>query len=411
MNSNKPIQKLNLACELTDRYQRIRDYFPNATGPELRQEWRGGRVEAMRRLAAVNGDHYGKTRNFLEGNVTRLSPYLRHGCITLKEAVESVRASFGKRAEKLLFEFAWRDYWHQVWYLKGDDILSDMEPAKVALGRSALPEDIKNGQTGLPCMDGFISDLLDTGYVHNHARMWFAAYAVHWCKVDWRAAADWYYAHLLDGDKASNSLSLQWVASTFGSKPYFFNKENLAKYTAERYCKNCTAKCPFDNTYEALSEELFDSTNTPPAKTYKIAPLAKVEMTQGANTIVLVHDEMLSPAHPLLRRLDKKIFVFDPTLHGDWALHRLQFVADCLIEMEDVEIWFGDTRQVLNQLGAGQVITQATPNPTIHALLGAYKVEYLPEDPLADIKLTSSDLRRFSKYWQKMGPAILNPSL
>src|SRR5450830_1185448 len=167
MNSNKPAEKLNLACDLTDRYQRIREYFPKVAGAELSTEWRGGRVEAMRRLATVNGDNYGKTRNFLEGDVTRLSPYLRHGCITLKEAVESVRARFGKRAEKLLFEFAWRDYWHEVWYLNGDAILSDMEPAKVALGRGILPDDIKNGQTGLPCMDGFINDLLDTGYVHN----------------------------------------------------------------------------------------------------------------------------------------------------------------------------------------------------------------------------------------------------
>jgi deoxyribodipyrimidine photo-lyase len=390
MNPRKSPEKLIFAFD--DRYKRIREYFPNAKGAELLAEWRGGRLEGMRRLAAINGEHYGKTRNFIEGDVTRLSPYLRHGCITLKEAVESVREKFGIHAEKLLFEFAWRDYWHQVWYLKGDAIFSDMEPAKVVLGRGIVPDDIKNGQTGLPCMDGFINDLLNTGYVHNHARMWFAAYAVHSRKIDWRAAADWYQAYLLDGDKASNSLSWQWVASTFGSKPYFFNKENLAKYSAERY---------------ALSAELFNTSNTSPAKIYKIASLSKVEARHGAHTIVLVHDEMLSPAHPLMRRMEKKIFVFDQALHADWALHRLQFMADCLLEMEDVEVWFGDTRQVLNQLGAGQVITQATPNPTVHALLGAYKVDYFPEELLADVKLNSHDLRRFSKYWKKMGPAIL----
>jgi hypothetical protein len=44
--------------------------------------------------------------------------------------------------------------------------------------------------------------------------------------VDWRAGASWMQRLLLDGDQASNTLSWQWVASTFGSKPYFFNKEN-----------------------------------------------------------------------------------------------------------------------------------------------------------------------------------------
>ena len=93
-------------------------------------------------------------------------------------------------------------------------------------------------------MDGFIRDLMLEGYVHNHARMWFAAYVVHWLKVDWREAADWFENYLLDGDKASNHLSWQWVASINSSKPYYFNKENLARYTGEKYCANCKNQLP-----------------------------------------------------------------------------------------------------------------------------------------------------------------------
>jgi len=105
-------------------------------------------------------------------------------------------------------------------------------------------------------MDEVVRELINEGYVHNHARMWFAAYVVHWLKVDWRRAADWFESQLLDGDKASNHLSWQWVASTFSSKPYYFNKENLARFTGEKYCATCQIECPFDDSYENIHKKI-----------------------------------------------------------------------------------------------------------------------------------------------------------
>ena len=404
------MRKLHLPCNRHERLLMIRNAFPDAPGPDLTGNWQGGRVHALKRLAEVDGLAYQRNRNFLNGAVTRLSPYLRHGCISLKEAFDSVRNRFGDQAQKLLFELAWRDYWRQVWYYSGDAILSDMEPAKVTLACESLPDDICSGSTGLPCMDGFIADLLADGYVHNHARMWFASYVLHWRKVDWRAAADWYEAYLLDGDKASNHLSWQWVASTFGSKPYFFNRENLEKYTNGKYCKTCKVNCPFDNSYEALSQQLFSNHPLPARKMYKAKTLVDADVKVGAEEIVLVHDEMLSSAHLLMRHAARKVFVFDPALHGDWALHRLQFIADCLSELEEVELWSGDTRQVLAALNVGHVTTQATPNRSLRRLLAAFSVQWLPETPLTEISLEAKDLRRFSRYWAKVGPYILGDS-
>jgi deoxyribodipyrimidine photo-lyase len=108
-------------------------------------------------------------------------------------------------------------------------------------------------------MDAFVAELTTTGYLHNHARMWPAAYLIHWRHVTWQAGARWFLQHLLDGDPASNNLSWQWVASTFSHKPYFFNKENLARYTNQRFCAHCplARKCPFDAPYEKLAQRLF----------------------------------------------------------------------------------------------------------------------------------------------------------
>jgi deoxyribodipyrimidine photo-lyase len=62
---------------------------------------------------------------------------------------------------------------------------------------------------------------------------------------------------LLDGDLASNHLSWQWVASTFSHKAYFFNRENLERYTDAEYCQRCQAVCPFEGSYETLAQRWF----------------------------------------------------------------------------------------------------------------------------------------------------------
>ena len=400
-------QKLTIPCDRVERLQYIRRVFPQAIGSFLSDDWRGGRHEALKRLNSIDAIAYNRNRNFLNGSVTKLSPYFRHGCLTLKEASDNAKTRFDEHAEKFIFELAWRDYWRHVWYDKGNDIFSDMEDPKVALGDKLMPDFIRQGITGLPCMDGFIRDLTYDGYVHNHARMWFAAYVVHWLKVDWREAADWFENNLLDGDKASNHLSWQWVASLFSSKPYYFNKENLARYTGEKYCANCKISCPFDDSYEALNDRLFAGQTPQPAKKHKISMPLKESISSHQAVAIFVHDEMLSAAHPLMHKPMPKIFVFDEFLHGRWPLKRLQFLADCLNELQDVEVWVGDTREILKNRGVGQVITQQTPNMQIKALLEPFNPIWQPEEKFAQATISEKRLKRFSRYWEKVGPELV----
>lgn len=395
--------KLNIPTDRAERLQYIRRMFPQATGSYLADEWHGGRHEALKRLNSIDAIAYNRNRNFINGAVTHLSPYFRHGCITLKEAADNAQERFKDMSEKFVFELAWRDYWRRVWYANGNAIFSDIEDPKVALGDKLMPDFIRQGITGLPCMDGFIRDLNYGGYVHNHARMWFAAYVVHWLKVDWREAADWFEHHLLDGDKASNHLSWQWVASTFSSKPYYFNKENLARYTGEKYCANCKVKCPFDASYEKLNDSLLDFNNIEQAKKYKVAMPQKESISTHQARAIYIHDEMLSPAHPHMHKPMPKFFVFDEFLHHKWPLKRLQFIADCLNELQDVEIWIGDTRAILKDRGVGQVVTQNSPNLQLKALLEPFNPIYENEIAFSTVEVSEKRLKRFSRYWEKVG--------
>jgi len=403
--------KLTIPADRIERMQYMRRMFPQATGSFLGDEWCGGRREALKRLNTIDMEAYNRNRGFINGSVSKLSPYFRHGCLTLKEASDSVRNRFGADSAKFVEELARRDYWRRVWYELDNKIFSDIEDPKVALGDKLMPDFIRQGITGLPCMDGFIRNLLQDGYVHNHARKWFAAYVVHWLKVDWREAADWFESHLLDGDKASNHLSWQWAASLFSSKPYYFNKENLARHTGEKYCSTCKVNCPFDATNEQLSQKLFANTKPGKAKLHRVIMPERAPISVHRAIAIYVHDEMLSSAHPLLRRPMPKIFVFDDFLYGKWPLKRLQFLADCLSELQDVEIWIGDTRAVLNERGVGQVVTQATPNTQIKVLLEPFNPIWQPEVKFTDAIIGDKRLKRFPRYWEVVGTELFGENM
>jgi deoxyribodipyrimidine photo-lyase len=390
-----------------ERMHYMRRMFPQNPGEVLGNHWVGGRAEALRRLHDIDAVTFRRNRNFLNGAVTRLSSYLRHGCISLLEVVDHIKSNFGELGDKLVMQLALREYWRQVWYLKGDAILGDMETPKVPIGRHHLAEDIRKGKTGLPCMDGFIRSLLEEGYVHHHARLWLAAYVLHWRKTNWREAADWFEANLLDGDKASNHLSWQWVASLFSSKPYYFDKKSLARHTGEYYCADCKSKCPFDDSLPNLRERLFsDTLSTTPVQYPPVRPVMPIVQGQSAFS-VLVHDEMLSPAHILLRRPFTKLFVFDDKMYGKWSIHRLQFIADCLSEMPSVEVWVGDLREVLAHRDIGRIESQDTPNQELKNVLAAYDPVWHPEDKFVDVEVSSKRLKRFSRYWDKVGSHVL----
>ncbi len=208
---------------------------------------------AKQRLHAIQPFHYAKTRNALDGAVTRLSPYITHGILTVPQAIAYLlskhRLNFD---DKIIFEFAWREFFHHAWNHLGDAILSDVrEPCWLGKYSNLVPPDVIAGTTGVGAIDQAVKELYANGYLHNHARMWIASYLVHLRKVHWRAGAEWMYSHLLDGDLASNHLSWQWVAATFSSKPYLFNAANVQKFAAEPW--HC-AGTVVDNDYAALEE-------------------------------------------------------------------------------------------------------------------------------------------------------------
>lgn len=255
-----------LSTQFDDR-EALADYVAELTPwlsrPARFSPFMGSREQALAQLEAVDALHYGKTRNHLEGKVTRLSPYIRHGMLTLNQVRNTAlkQASDPEQVEKLVQELAWRDYWQRLYHARPEWIWEDAEAIKTGFDatdyQDNLPVDIIEATTDVACINQCIKRLYDTGYLHNHARMYVASYVVHWRRVKWQAGAKWMHHHLIDGDLASNSLSWQWIASTFGNKPYIFNLDNVKKYADAALDIDPERNRPIDDSYEALAARLF----------------------------------------------------------------------------------------------------------------------------------------------------------
>ncbi len=264
--------KMQLRSDITNETERAA-YLAQALdglydGPAQPSGTPGGRRAALERLAAFDVQQYDRQRNYvLRNGVSRLSAYLRHGVLTLAEVRADLLARTARTPalDKYLNELAWRAFWQVVYADHGRRIRRDLRPARYrsrfARRGQPVPADVAAAQTGLHCIDASLRELYTEGTMHNHARMWVAAYLLHWRGLEHQVGARLFYRFLLDGDPASNGLSWQWVAGTFSRKPYFFNRRNVEQYSDGRYCRSCaraaTGDCPFDASYEQLSRDLF----------------------------------------------------------------------------------------------------------------------------------------------------------
>ncbi len=201
------------------------------------------------RIENIDPVKYGKTRNYLNGDVTYLSPYISRGVISTRQIAKTILAKgyHPSEIESFLKELAWRDYFQQVWIALGDEINEDVKNKQV-YNHFLMPKKIVDATTGIAAIDKCINDLYQTGYMHNHARMYVASLACNIAKSHWRLPAQWMYYHLLDADWASNALSWQWVAGAFSSKKYYANQENINKY-----CNTNQRGSLLDKSYEELA--------------------------------------------------------------------------------------------------------------------------------------------------------------
>jgi deoxyribodipyrimidine photo-lyase len=262
------------------------------------------RAAALHRLAEFlprAGTAYARGRNYDDGpgrrqTVSELSPYVRHRVLTEAEIVERVLAVHGyAAAEKFIQEVCWRTYWKgwleqrpAVW----TDYLAGVAAAQRLDGSAAdLLARATTGRTGIDAFDAWALELVETGYLHNHARMWFASIWIFTLRLPWELGADFFLRHLLDGDPASNTLSWRWVAGlqTRG-KTYLARADNIATYTRGRFAPR------------GLATVAPSLDGPPPPPIVPIAPLP--DRPPPGPFVLLIHSDDLLPETLDLARQD-----------------------------------------------------------------------------------------------------------
>ncbi len=217
-----------------------------------RVDWPGTRAAGLARLEAflpAAGTAYARTRNSDLGpddrsNVSALSPWLARRLITEAEVVSRVMACHGYvKAEKFIQEVYWRSYW-KGWLEMRPQVLTRFSQDRLALKQTVTEDHVlaqklaraTAGETGIACFDAWVRELTTLGWLHNHARMWFASIWIFTLELPWQLGADFFFKNLLDADVASNTLSWRWVAGLHTKgKHYVARASNIETHTSARY--------------------------------------------------------------------------------------------------------------------------------------------------------------------------------
>ena len=186
--------------------------------------------EIIARIERIDPIQYASTRNYLDGAVTYLSPYISRGVISSKIVLDMVLAKgYGlEEMESFVKELAWRDYFQRVGQVRNLD--KEIKFPQDEVEHYEIPLAVVNAQTGIEALDQAIEQLYTHGYMHNHLRMYTAALVTNIAKSHWLLPSKWMYYHLLDGDFASNRCSWQWVCGANSNKKYVANQENMNRF-------------------------------------------------------------------------------------------------------------------------------------------------------------------------------------
>ncbi len=268
-------------------------------------------LDATKRLnafASRAGESYTRNRNYDLGpsehnHVSGLSPYLARRVLLPEEVINKVLSHHSKAScSKFCQEVYWQTYWKawlemrpQVWddYKKHDPFQGD------------LLTQAMNAQTGIDAFDFWVEELKSTGYLHNHARMWFASIWIHTLELPWKLGAKFFFDHLCDADSASNTLSWRWVAGLHTKgKAYLASKENIKKFTQGRFKAEGLASQP-----KPITDTVSD---------LELKPLDQLGTTPEESDLWMIFPGDYS-VHRFYNLENKNILILDPDLAYPWA--------------------------------------------------------------------------------------------
>jgi len=323
---------------------------------------RGGQSAADAALQAYDVAGYARRRNNVwppgTRGASRLSPYIRHGLLTLREVWDHVAGGPQSDVTKFRDELLWQEYARHLYARLGTASRHSFRFAVEERTADTDPAPMGNPwSSSAKCLDSSWSELVSSGWLTNQTRMWLAS---QWSVREgqgWRDGEDLMYRHLVDGSRAANRLGWQWTVGALTGKAYGFSRWQVEK-RAPGLCATCPLErnCPITDwpaTQEreplAFSDprlrrdDNLEATAGPATAQQSATPEA-VWMTAES----LGDRDPAAAAHPDV----PVVFVFDEPLLRRLRLsvNRLVFLAQSVAELStrrEVQLWLGDPVEVL----------------------------------------------------------------
>jgi deoxyribodipyrimidine photo-lyase len=374
---------------------------------------------------------YARDRNHVKPghpSVSRLSPAIRHRLITEEEVVTAVLRvhPFG-RVEKFVQEVYWRRYW-KSWLALRPAVWSDYLSILGTEGEAVRR--VEESLTGNQAIDFFANELVTTGYLHNHVRMWFAAWWVHEARLPWQSGAAFFFRHLLDGDPASNTLSWRWVAGLqTPGKTYLARRTNLEKYLAPELLASFSKSLAAFESPQALVPETFSK----PLITHQDLPPDRID--PSAATGLWIHEEDLSVETSLLGGQPFSAIAVTADV-GTWEQHRFpsakrQWICEALKDAAtraeqvwkcpaDVEIQRPHAETLLAWAASRklqQVVTLrpevgplSDSVPALRAMLAGEGIRLVLMDRPEDLRIRPFATGGFFPFWERLRKILVSDS-
>ena len=317
--------------------------------------------EIVNQIDRIDPVLYGETRNFIDGAVTYLSPYISRRIISTRLVLENVlsRGYHPKRIEKFIQELAWRDYWQQVWNAKGELINEDFKSPQAKVENHQMPRAVLEAKTGIEAIDKAIAKFYETDYLHNHMRMYIAMVVCNIGRSYWKIPAQWMYYHLLDADWASNGLSWQWVAGSNSRKKYYANQDNINKY-----CRTNQKGTFLDVQYSALeSLDIPDvlSETCVPDLTTPLPDNKPIHINPTLPTLIYNFYNL----DPLWKKdlSANRVLLFEPSHFAQYPVSKktIDFVIALANNIKGIQIYIGELDELVSDYDFQDIVYKEHP--------------------------------------------------
>ncbi|MDE0773525.1 MAG: deoxyribodipyrimidine photolyase [Ulvibacter sp.] len=355
--------------------------------------------EILQRIDAIDPLKYRASRNYIDGAVSYLSPYISRGVISTKFIFTEIlkKGHHPKQAEKFIQELAWRDYWQQVWIAKADAINHDIKHIQAPVSNTEVPKAILEATTGINAVDKAIEEFYKTGYLHNHLRMYIAAISCNMGRSHWKSPAKWMYYHLLDADWASNALSWQWVAGANANKKYVANQENINTYCFTNQ-KGTFLDIPYEGFTDMDVPEVLKQTSPFVLKT----PLPNKQAISIDNSLPSCIYNMYN-LDPLWKQeiTANRILLLEPSCFDSYPVSQktIDFIIDLAQQnIPNIQIYVGEFSSLQQQYGVSNTFFKE------HPLNKHYKGIQDPREWMFDVQ---GYFPSFFGFWKKCKKQII----